>query len=142
MTEPYEFNWVTGNYPDGYHDLKAVAYDNAGNAGQSNPAVVHVQNSAPGDTTAPDVLILSPPDGSTLGRRETVEVSASDDSGIISKIEFYVDDVLVSVNTDSKKGVYSWRWNTRKLSNGEHLVTAIAYDMAGNANSDSIVVYK
>jgi hypothetical protein len=122
--------------PDGVYDLLSRAYDASGNVGQSNPITVHVSN--PKNTTPPSVSITSPTNGSTIGKKVSIQVSASDNVGI-SRIELYIDGVLKLVTNSS---TISWSWNTVKVANGQHVISAKAYDGAGNAGSNSITVYK
>lgn len=82
---------------------------------------------APGDSTAPSVSITRPTDGESVSGSVSIDVSASDDTGI-ARVEFYADDVLIGASTAAP---YSVRWNARKLTGG-HVLYALAYDEAGN----------
>lgn len=137
-TEPYRFYWDTKDVPDGYHELSAMAYDTSGNVGYSNPVTVYVSNSSPEDTIAPDVSITLPADGAYISNRVTIKALASDNVGV-SRMELYIDGVLKVVKSKSSM---TWRWNARKASKGEHVISAKAYDEAGNVGTDSITVYK
>lgn len=139
-TEPYTFLWDTREHSDGIYELKALAYDSSGNSGQSNIVTVSVINTVPDDVIAPVVTIISPQDNEKIYNTVKINVSAMDNVGI-NRIEFYVDNVLNSVNF-SDTNTYTWTWNTRKLKAGEHIVTVKAYDYAGNEASDSVIVYK
>jgi len=56
----------------------------------------------------------------------TIKADAFDESGI-SKVEFYVDDVLKFVDRDKP---YSWLWNDFAV--GSHEIKVVAYDNEGN----------
>ena len=60
-TPPYAFSYDTGVYT-GVHDLRARAYDTAGNMGQSALVTVTVVP----DNTPPAVTITSPVEGAIL----------------------------------------------------------------------------
>lgn len=135
-TEPYNFLWDSSLNSDGVYYLEAVAVDSSGNIGNSNTVMLSVSN--PKDTTAPEVYITSPIDGSYVTTNQKINVTASDDTGV-SKIELYIDGVLKSsVNGNS----LSFSWNTRKITKGIHTISAKAYDLSGNIKTKSINVYK
>jgi hypothetical protein len=136
--EPYQFSLDTTDYPDGPYELLAIANDCAGNAGQSGSISVNVSNvSNPQDNIAPTVAITSPADGSSISRTIRITVNASDNVGV-SKLELYIDGTLRTVTSQS---YLSWSWNTRKETMGQHIISAKAYDQAGNAQTGAITVY-
>lgn len=91
----------------------------------------------PPDTTPPSVAISSPAAGATIaaGTVTSITATASDDSGTVAKVEFYVDGVLKNTDTNSP---FSYSWDTSGLS-GSHSLSAKAYDSANNAGSSSAV---
>ena len=140
-TEPYSFYWETTSVSDGYHEVSARAYDTSENVGYSNAITVDVSNAAaqdPQDITPPTVSITSPADGSCISDRVTIQAGASDNMGV-SRMEIYIDGVLKAAKSKSS---ITYRWNTRKVSTGEHIILAEAYDEAGNVGTDSITVNK
>jgi fibronectin type 3 domain-containing protein len=90
------------------------------------------------DTTAPTVSITSPTNGQTgLSGNVTIAANASDNVGI-AKVEIYIDGALLASDTTNP---YTAVWNASAASNGTHVITAKAYDTAGNtANSSSVSV--
>ena len=138
ITSPYAFFWDTPAYANGTYDLVALAYDTAGNLGQSNVISVSVDNEIFQDTEAPAVTITSPGDGASIGNLETVRASASDDSGI-NRMELFLDGDLKAVKYNSE---LKWNWNTRKLSKGAYTLSVKAFDTAGNEEVNTITVYK
>ena len=124
ITSPYAFFWDTTNCANGTHEVMAVAYDTAGNQGVSEVISVSVDNVIFEDTEAPVVTITSPGDGASIGNLETVQASASDDSGI-SRMELFLDGELKAVKYKSE---LSWNWNTRKLSKGTYTLSVKAFD--------------
>ena len=141
-TEPYRFYWdTTTSVSDGCHEVSALAYDSSENVGYSNAITIDVSNAAtqdPQDTTPPTVSITSPADGSYISDRVTIPAVASDNIGV-SRMEIYIDGVLKAAKFKSS---IIYRWNTRKVSKGEHIISAKAYDEAGNVDRDLITVNK
>ena len=78
----------------------------------------------PDDTTKPVVTMLSPSEGETVSGLVSVSVDATDNVAIV-RVEFYVDDVLVSTDATAP---YSHLWDTNGIINGAHFVYARAYD--------------
>lgn len=136
-TSPYDFSWNTTTYTDGAYYLEARAYDAAGNIGLSGSVLVYVSN--PKDTIPPTVNITSPANGAYVVSLQKISISASDNMGV-TKIELCIDGKLATSVTGQT--TLSYTWNTRKVANGAHVLTANAYDTAGNMNTYSITVYK
>lgn len=139
-TAPYNFNAVTTAADDGTYTLFAKAYDAAGNLGQSTPIQITIKNSTDktitvADTTAPTVSISSPANSSTVSGAVTVAASAADNIGV-SKVEFYVNNILKSTDTTSP---YSFSWNTVAQANGSYNLATKAYDVAGNMKQSTSV---
>jgi hypothetical protein len=135
-SSPYTFTWDTTKYANGTYTLMAVAYDSAGNIGQSATVTVNVLTQQ--DTIAPKASITSPSNGSTVGKKVTINATASDNIAV-TKLELYIDGVLKSVTNTSS---LSYNWNTNTASKGSHTITAKAYDGAGNVGVYTITVYK
>ena len=131
---PYSFNWATSNGADGLYNLRAVAYDQAGNTSQSTINVT-VKNAQDSDTEAPSVQITSPRDGDKAGNRLSVTVDATDNVKVV-RVELYVDGELVGVDTG---GPFAWNLNTRKWAKGSHVLQARGYDAAVNVGFSQTV---
>ncbi|CAG0999392.1 partial Chitodextrinase, partial [Planctomycetaceae bacterium] len=156
-TAPFSFQWDTTTIPDGTYTLEAVAYDGAGNMGQSGNVAVKVVNTV--DTTAivpidvidainsinqidiiaPTVAITSLANGLTIGTKATVTIAASDNVSV-NRIELYIDGNLRATSTGSTSLYYFW--NTRKITSGAHTLTAKAFDATKNIGTTSVTVYK
>ncbi len=91
-----------------------------------------------GDTTAPTVKITKPSNGSKVSRDKTttIEASASDPSGI-SKVEFYVNDVL---RCSDSKASYKCSWKVPKPKGVIYNLVAKAYDKKGNIGISTTIV--
>lgn len=108
------------------------AYDAAGNSSVQSPPA-NATTFTPADTAAPTVSITSPVNGSTVERRSSVLISASasDNIGVV-KAEFYIDGVLLGIDTDSP---YAYSWTVPNAKGKTYTLTAKAYDKAGNIGS-------
>jgi hypothetical protein len=81
------------------------------------------------DVTAPTVEIAAPAAGAPVKGTVTVDVSASDDTGVM-RVEVYRDSgVLLGTDTSHP---FSVAWDTANLPLGDHILYAKAYDQAGN----------
>jgi chitodextrinase len=105
------------------------AFDAAGNtSAQSSAIQATTQASVGGDTTPPTTSITAPANNATVSGTTSVTASASDNVGV-SKVEFYLDNILQQTDTTSP---YTWSWDTTTAINGTHTIQTKAYDAAGN----------
>ncbi|WP_028103660.1 CehA/McbA family metallohydrolase [Pseudoduganella violaceinigra] len=109
---------------DGAHFYYAKVTQNDGNILWSAPVWV-TQGGGGGDTTAPAVSASSSGTSGTV----TFNATASDDVGV-TKVEFYVDGALKATDTASP---WTYAFNSSAVANGSHVLTAKAYDAAGNS---------
>jgi hypothetical protein len=122
-------------------DLGLAGWDSLFGDGRINAAraVAAAQAIYSGDNSSPSISITSPSDGATITGTINVEVSATDNVGVV-KSELYADGILVASSTTAP---FTLKWNTRKVKTGQHVVKAKAYDAAGNAGtSGSITLTK
>ncbi len=89
----------------------------------------------PGDTVPPTVAITSPANGATVVGTQTVAVDATDAGGV-AQTELYVDQTMIGVDAAAP---YEFAWNTSGTPNGEHVLTARAFDLAGNGAASAPV---
>lgn len=90
----------------------------------------------PSDPNAPTVRITTPAPNASVSGTITINATAADTGGV-TKVELYVNSSLLSADTTSP---YTFQWDTTKVSNGAQLLTAKAYDAAGNVGVDSFKV--
>ena len=87
----------------------------------------------------PTLKLISPyatPDSGWVVRG-AISFSVSATSTLpITKVEFYIDNVLKSTDTTYP---YSYFWNTRSFTTGNHTLKAIAYDSQGSATISQVV---
>ena len=122
-------NWDSTAVNDGTYTLRLQAEDKAGNATQTNVWVII-------DNTPPAVGWKAPNEGSVRSGTTILMVSATD-SGGVTWVEFYCDQTFIVSNTSTTNN-YTGQFDTTSVSDGVHTLTAVAYDLAANAASDSI----
>jgi hypothetical protein len=134
---PYTGNWDTTKVADGRHVLTATAFDAAGNSTSASLEVV-VANGAAG---GPTVTWKAPTDGRTvsgnLNGGTACEVTATKGASSVSKVEFLLDGTLLNTELTAP---YTCYFDTRKVADGTHVLTAKATDSAGRVTSSSITV--
>ena len=130
---PFAFDWDTTAFPDGAHDLKAVAIDQAGNLGTDDDTAVTVDNSSETiDTTLPTVNITSPADGDTVAGNVTISADASDNVEVAS-VRFFIGGDHVGTDTSVP---YTHVWDTTAGADGAFSLRAVAIDSSGNSAED------
>ena len=122
--------WDTEPYDDGEHTMRVTVEDAAGNRGWTEVTVVV-------DNTKPTIEITDPDDGEDVGEDFlTILVDTSDDGGIAS-MDVLLDSILKG--TDETEP-YSVELDLRGFEDGDHTITAIARDIAGNTERDTITI--
>ena len=81
------------------------------------------------DVTVPSVGLTQPANGSTVSGSVTFAANASDNSGIVTAVEFFVDGMLKGTDTSAP---FAIGWDTRTTGDGQHVLTAKAYDPSNN----------
>lgn len=87
------------------------------------------------DKTPPQVVVTAPGDSSTVSGTVQIDATASDDVGVV-RVEFYLDGTPLGVGTTAP---FALDWSTTSATEGSHVLTAKAYDAAGNVSSSSPV---
>src|SRR4029077_17876598 len=96
---------------------------------------VTVNNAPPPDTTPPTVSITAPANGSTVSGTGTLRAYAADHVGVAG-VQFFGDGMLLGDDTTAP---YSISVDTTASSNGQHTLTAVARDAAGNRTTSASV---
>jgi peptidoglycan/xylan/chitin deacetylase (PgdA/CDA1 family) len=104
--------------------VKFRSWDAAGNIEAMKSQLIRV------DVTQPDVALTSPTDGSLVKGLISVTATAADADSGIAKVDFFVDTTLIGTRASLP---YKVSWNTRKSTRGQHVLYAVAYDVAGNS---------
>lgn len=92
-----------------------------------NPVAVITNLFGVGNPTPPTVAITSPKNGDTVNAGFAIQTNITDDSGVISKVELRVDNMLTQTLTSAP---YAFNAPTT-LGNGTHRVEVTGYDGAG-----------
>jgi Big-like domain-containing protein/parallel beta helix pectate lyase-like protein len=98
--------------------------------------VIRKTNGSDGDTTAPTVTITAPSSGQVLAGTTALSANASDDVGVAG-VQFQVDGV--NVGAENGTAPFSTVWDTTQVSNGSHVIMAVARDAAGHRTSSTAV---
>jgi peptidoglycan/xylan/chitin deacetylase (PgdA/CDA1 family) len=105
--------------------------DNAGNVEPVRSQLIRL------DTVAPTVALTSPASGSYRRGTLALAATASDAGSGVARVAFYDGATLLGTDTSAP---YQYSWNTRKVALGQHTLTAVATDIAGNATTSAAVV--
>ncbi|MEO8425632.1 MAG: Ig-like domain-containing protein, partial [Verrucomicrobiota bacterium] len=128
-TSPYNFPW--NNVAAGSYTLTAKATDNTGAVTTSSPINITVN---PPANQPPVVSITSPANGATFTgpANITVNSTASDSDGTITKVELFNGGTLLGTDTTSP---YNFSWNN--VAVGSYTLTAKATDNTGAVTTSS-----
>ncbi|MBI4210560.1 MAG: Ig-like domain-containing protein [Candidatus Diapherotrites archaeon] len=120
-SSPYDTTWTTPTTP-GTYSLTAVATDNQGATTTSATVNISVTN------RSPEASITSPATGTIYNPpvNITLNATASDLDGTVSKVEFYNGDTKLGEDTTSP---YAYTWNS--VAAGTYTLTAKATDNLG-----------
>ncbi|NCU05071.1 MAG: hypothetical protein GXC73_13905, partial [Chitinophagaceae bacterium] len=136
-SSPFTNVWNSATVPNGTHTLTVTAKDAKGNS-KSTSIQVNVNNTTPGDITAPSVNLTSPGNGTTYDANTSITINASATDNIgISSLNISIDGTVVGSSTSS---TYSYTWNTNTAASGIHTISATAKDAAGNQSVKSVTV--
>jgi chitodextrinase len=113
------------------------ARDAAGNLSPDSNLVSVTTPAAPADTSAPTVAITAPTNGETVGGTVAVTATASDNTGVVG-VQFKLDGV--DLGSEDVVSPYSVNWDTTALSPGNHVLSAVARDAAGNLGTAANVI--
>jgi hypothetical protein len=135
-TSPYEYNWTITAADSGDRGLMVKVYDAAGNSASVGKGVtVDIVTS---DTIAPEVYLSAPAVDTIYTAAQTVTINATAyDRFGVTKVVFYDGSTILGTGTPSSYSKYSWAITA--ANNGNHVLTAKAYDAAGNVGSSGSV---
>jgi hypothetical protein len=97
------------------------------------------------DAAVPIVSLTSPTAGATISRKSgkvVLTAHAADGSGGsgVRNVVFYNGSTALGTVTSPSSGTnYSFSWNVRKAALGQHQLTAVATDVAGNSTRSAAV---
>ena len=125
-----------------YHDVTmgnnlfyqaGPGYDNASGWGSFNGANLFAGLTQPLQDI-PIVSVTSPANGATVNGTINITANATDPVGI-AHVDFYVDSTLIASDTTAP---YTATLNATTVSNGQHVLTVIAYNTLGASAHDMI----
>lgn len=105
---------------------------------QSAQIIPTLPSSSTNDIIFPSIIITYPSNGATATKNKTLNIttSASDNIGVV-RVEFYVNNILQCIDTTS---IYSCPWFVPNKTKVKYIISAKAYDKAGNIKTNSITV--
>ena len=94
-------------------------------------------NQDKGDSSPPELTVVSPTNGSIVNEIVSINVNALDNEEV-DFVQFFINDSLDSMLLSTEP--YVFNWNTNGLDDGEYLIKIVAQDASGNA-SDTVQIY-
>jgi hypothetical protein len=125
---PFSVTWNTSSAAAGTHTLTAVAHDAAGNPATASDVRVTVDN------TPPTAAVTAPAGGATVTGNVTLTATATDNVSL-GGVQFKVDGANVGVEDTASP--YSATWDSTTVTNGQHVISAVSRDTAGNTASST-----
>jgi len=112
-------------------------YDPPQEASDRSDAAFRISGPAPpADTYRPVVAIIRPAGGSVLNGTVSISAGATDNVGVV-RMELFMDGLSVA---NSSSGSIAFDWATTRSMEGNHTISARAWDAAGNEGSAEITV--
>jgi len=81
------------------------------------------------DTTAPNVALSAPTDRANVGGSVVIEATASDNTAVAG-VQFLLDDEILG--SELTTASYAMIWDTTTATDGQHFLSSLARDAAGN----------
>jgi len=122
---PFSLGYNTRLQSNGTRPITARAYDSWNNLTTSTAVSVTFDN----DFTPPTSAITSPINSATVSGVVPLQATASDNGGVVTKVDFYLGSTLLGTDTTEP---FTWSWDTSKAATGTHTVKPRAWDPAGN----------
>ncbi len=127
---PFNATWDTSTASGGSHQVVAIARDEADNFATSTASLITIDN------VPPTVSISAPGSGTHVSGTVAVDANASDNVGL-DGVQFQLD----GANLGDYRTVapYSIVWDTTTVATGNHTLTVLATDLAGNVTTSVAV---
>ena len=123
------YTWNTSLVEDGIYTIKFVVYDKAGNKAEVSIVVVV-------DNTSPQVAWTSPSTGSYVSGNAELMFDYKEPN--VCEALLQIDGRTLANVT----GKTTYLWNTATSSDGEHILTLMVLDKAGNSNNTLATIVK
>lgn len=137
-SEPYAITYDVSNQSSGQHFISVNLTDNS-NFTASDSININISNTP--DTTAPNLSINSPANGSTISSGNfpySIQVKATDNQTGVNRVEYKINSTPYSTVTTNTNNTYSSTWTYP--GSGEYTILIIAFDNANNSSQKSINV--
>ena len=121
---------ITGLLPGTTYYVRAYATNSAGTG-------YGIQRSFTTNSETVTVTITNPTEGEQVSGTVTIKASAADPIQAVSKVEFYIDDIIIGTDTSQP---YEWDWDTTAESDGSHVIKVVAYNAIDESSQDSITI--
>ena len=127
---------ITGLSGSTTYYVRAYATNSAGTAYgaersfTTNSGAISVQITNPGEGEQVSGTV-------TIAAEATSNGAAADAVQAVSRVEFYIDDVILGTDTSAP---YEWAWDTTAEANGAHVIKVIAYTTTNESSQDDITV--
>jgi hypothetical protein len=128
---PYRVSWSTLSTPNGPHAITALARDAAGNVRTSAAVTVKLANRVPAialTTPATDAIVA--------GSAVILSADVGDAPGVVA-VQFKVNGR--NLGSEVTAPPYRISWSTLSTPNGQHSISAVVRDTAGNVTTTSPV---
>lgn len=116
-------------------EITSIALRNGEGAILMRSPILPSQTTYP-DTTVPTPSISSPVNGTIVSGKVAVTIASNDNVGV-TKVELYVNNLLQSA--DLSPNASNFAWDTSSVVNGSYILSAKAYDAAGNVGQSANV---
>jgi hypothetical protein len=113
------------------------AVDNNQVASENDGKLWEVTTSTSTTDTPPTVTVSSPKAGDTVSGTVTVSANANDDHGV-TQVQFFDNGTSIGTDTNGSDG-WSVSWDTTKVGDGNHTLTAKATDTANQTTTSADV---
>ena len=140
ITSPHSCVFDSTKLADGAHTLKAVATDTKGGT-TTKEVTFNVANTTSGGSTGgttntpPTLSITAPASGATVKGTSVACAATAADADGIKQVQFLIDGV--SIKTDITLP-HSCLFDSTKLADGAHTLTAVATDNKGGTTSSQV----
>jgi len=123
------YDWNTVLESEGEHTIQAILVDGWNNNTVLTPVTVIVDN-IDQDDIHPTSIIITPASGEIVSGQVIIETLINDNTGI-SKVEFFINNELVYIDSISPNYSYTWETNTFP-DDQDYILAIMSYDLIGN----------
>lgn len=129
-TTPWSFTWK--EVSEGTYSITAAATDNSGSRTVSSSVNVVVEKAAPTVNQAPSIAITTPLHSDSFEAPTTITLTAaaSDPDGLVTRVEYYMDDVVLG-----ESFLHPFPVSFQSDTAGTFQFRAVAYD---NMNASTV----